>query len=173
MPTTAIIPSEANNTDFWKAFRRHFPTLCLISHSNTLQAQGTFYKSKGWDCFYSPPPQSPSPCKCSSCSLLGEPAKLCPWGREGAGCQRQNQADTFLACDQSLTPMWFGSVYLFTFAIPRQWESTKRNSTEATTLKKIKIKKKKILKRNYPADLIGNKKMYSIYKFFCILVLKT
>jgi len=42
---------------------------------------------------------------CSSCILSGEPAELCHSGREGAACQRWDQAGAFLACDQSLSQM--------------------------------------------------------------------
>lgn len=34
------------------AFGRRFPPLCLILQYNTLQAQSSSYKSKGWGCIY-------------------------------------------------------------------------------------------------------------------------
>lgn len=46
-----------------------------------------------------------SPCERGSCFLFGEPAELCHSGREGAACQRRDQAGAFLACDQSLSQM--------------------------------------------------------------------
>lgn len=46
-----------------------------------------------------------SPCEHGSCLLFGEPAELCHSGREGAACQRRDQAGAFLACDQSLSQM--------------------------------------------------------------------
>lgn len=46
-----------------------------------------------------------SPCEHGSCVLFGEPAELCHSGREGAACQRRDQAGAFLACEQSLSQM--------------------------------------------------------------------
>lgn len=133
-----------NNTGFWKAFRRHFPPLRLILKYNTLQAQSSFYKSKRWDCIY---------------YFFLAPFPLWTWlllfiwrTRRAAwlGTWRSSVSKTGWGwCvpwlwSEPLTDV-ISSINLLTFARPRQWESMKRNSTEATT-----DKRKKILKRKCP-----------------------
>jgi len=159
----------ASNTDFWEAFRRHFPSPLSYSAVVSIKALSTNQKDESGSI------APPLPFSLwvwlllshwRTCQAVPLRTRRSRVPRTGSGWRvpcLQSEPHTHV----------IGSIYLLTFARPRQRENTKRNSTEATTLKKIKIKKKKILKRNYHADLIGNKKMYSIYKFFCILVLKT
>lgn len=61
-----------------------------------------FFVGVGLVCFF----WSPFSCECGSCFLFGEAAEVCHSGREGASCQRQDQAGVFLACDLSLSQMW-------------------------------------------------------------------
>ena len=149
------------------AFGRHFPPFCFILQCNTLQAQRSFYQSNGWDCIWG--------------FFFWFPFSLWTWlllfiwrtcWAVSLGTWRSSVSK--MGSGQCIPCLWsepltdvISSINLLTFARPSQWESMKIKY-------KSNIKKrKKILKRNCPWDIIGKKKpKYIIYRLFCILVLR-
>lgn len=100
-----IIPSDANNTTFWKLLEDIFDPSALFYSVILcrLKARSTNQKDRTVSVFFSFGPVSP--CEQGSCFLFGEPAELYHSGREGAACQRWDQAGAFLAWEQSLSQM--------------------------------------------------------------------